>query len=102
MDPVDLRAIEQEWESHGDSFTIGKDNPGDPISVLNYTLVGGAHLLAPSGDFVRLLQDVEDYIPPFRAVFSPHDNPNLHTDWELKQMALQASREGKCTLFNLC
>ncbi|KAG6858802.1 hypothetical protein C0991_001924, partial [Blastosporella zonata] len=41
-----------------------------------------------------ILSDVEDSIPPFRAVFSPHDNPNLHTDWELKDQALKHAAAG--------
>lgn len=42
------------------------------------------------------LEDVEEFIPPFRAVFSPHDNPNLHTDIELKKQALKHAAAGTC------
>ncbi|KAF8184821.1 glycosyl transferase family 90-domain-containing protein [Pholiota molesta] len=41
---------------------------------------------------IELLEDVDHLLPPFRAVFSPHDNPNLPTDYELKRQALRAAR----------
>ncbi|KAG6825268.1 hypothetical protein H0H92_004252 [Tricholoma furcatifolium] len=96
MDPRDLQRIQGEWEAHSDTYTIGKTVDG-PITIVNYSLPGhtnirslmdGAYLI------MDLLKDVEDSIPAFRAIFSPHDNPNLPTDWELKQQALDHAAAG--------
>lgn len=84
-----------------DSYVIGKNNPGDPIALLkmNLTYEGNmewAHY-DQAWDFVDMLEQVQDFIPPFRAVFSPHDNPNLHTDWESKTLMVRAAAAGMCT-----
>ena len=102
VNPKDLQNIQRDWEGHADTYTIGKDDMEDTITLLNYTLPGNDRirydLAGGAFQVMELLEDVEKFIPPFRAVFSPHDNPNLLTDWELKQMALQAARRGECEL----
>jgi hypothetical protein len=47
-------------------------------------------------EIVALLKDVERWIPPFRAVFSPHDNPNLLASWRLREEAKRAVQEDRC------
>ncbi|TFK34650.1 glycosyl transferase family 90-domain-containing protein [Crucibulum laeve] len=97
MDPNDLQEIQREWEGHADSFTVGKEANG-MISLVNYTLPGDEdkrfQLSKGAFEVMDLLEDVEEFIPPFRAVFSPHDNPNLHTDYELRNLALKAAATG--------
>lgn len=99
MDPKDLQRIEREWEGHADSYTLGKTAKG-PIDLVNATLPGNAnvhHDLAEGAfQIMALLEDVEQFIPPFRAIFSPHDNPNLHTNFELKAKALRHAASGTC------
>ncbi|KAF4610078.1 hypothetical protein D9613_010468 [Agrocybe pediades] len=98
MDPTDLQAIQREWEAHADSFTVGKDTIDEPISLKNFSLPDDD--ISPNGlakgayDIMKLLKEVEGSIPPFRAIFSPHDNPNLATDFELRKQALQAAEAG--------
>ncbi|PPQ99419.1 hypothetical protein CVT24_005406 [Panaeolus cyanescens] len=48
-----------------------------------------------------MLADVQDHIPPFRAVFSPHDNPSLLRDWKNREEALKAAQMGKGMLLGL-
>jgi hypothetical protein len=71
--------------------------------MVNFSLPEDEHVqfqLSRGGfEIVELLEDVQDFIPPFRAVFSPHDNPNLFTDFELMSMARRAAREKKCKKF---
>ncbi|KAF9004548.1 glycosyl transferase family 90-domain-containing protein [Cyathus striatus] len=97
IDPVELQQIQSDWEAHEDSFTIGKE-ADTLIGLLNYTSPENeqARFVLAKGAFevMELLEDVEAYIPAFRAVFSPHDNPNLHADYELKERALKAAAEG--------
>ncbi|KAF7354421.1 SPX domain-containing protein [Mycena venus] len=98
VDPVWLQGMQREWEAHADSSTIGKDAEGDALAMLNFTLHTdeGVRLELASGGFqiIELLREVEADLPPFRAVFSPHDNPNLVVDWELRQQALDAAKAG--------
>ncbi|KAJ7080641.1 glycosyl transferase family 90-domain-containing protein [Mycena belliarum] len=97
--PADLRAVQRDWEAHADSYTLGKDAQADGISMLNFTLPADERvrleLAAGAFQIIDLLADVEHDIPPFRAVFSPHDNPNLATDYELKKLALDAAAAGR-------
>ncbi|RDB30050.1 Beta-1,2-xylosyltransferase 1 [Hypsizygus marmoreus] len=97
MNPKDLQEIEREWEGHADSYTIGKNAQGS-IQLVNYTLPGNedvrSDLAGGAFQIMELLEDVEEFIPPFRAVFSPHDNPNLHTDYELRTEALKHAAAG--------
>ncbi|KAG6861171.1 hypothetical protein C0995_002978 [Termitomyces sp. Mi166 len=95
MDPRDLQRLQGEWEGHSDSYTIGKTVDG-PIMLVNVSLSSksGHDLTGGSREVMELLKDVEHEIPPFRAVFSPHDNPNLPTDRELREMALKHAAEG--------
>lgn len=100
MDPRDLQRIQFEWEAHFDTYTIGKTKDG-PMKLVNSSLAavqpGTFDLRDGAYMIIDLLKDVEDKIPPFRAIFSPHDNPNLHTDWELRDQALQHAAAGTCT-----
>ncbi|KAJ7171166.1 hypothetical protein C8R46DRAFT_1087853 [Mycena filopes] len=98
VDPVDLQRIQREWEAHADSYTIGKDGAGEALGMLNFTLPKdeGVRFELASGGFqmIELLKEVEEALPPFRAVFSPHDNPNLVLDYQLRQQALTAAKAG--------
>ncbi|KAG6883534.1 hypothetical protein C0993_005630 [Termitomyces sp. T159_Od127] len=96
MHPRDLQRLEREWGKHADSYTIGKTAAEDRIAILDYVITSksGHDLKGGAYEVMELLKDVEHAIPPFRAVFSPHDNPNLHTDWELKDQALKHAAAG--------
>ncbi|KAG7440347.1 uncharacterized protein BT62DRAFT_1080961 [Guyanagaster necrorhizus] len=96
VNPVDLIRIVREWEGHEDSFTFGKEE-GHRAGLVNYTIrdssthdrvFDGTRMLS------ELLEDVDDFLPPFRAVFQPHDNPEHATDWELREKALEHARAG--------
>ncbi|KXN87629.1 hypothetical protein AN958_08357 [Leucoagaricus sp. SymC.cos] len=56
------------------------------------------YLVGPGLQLIEMLnaEGVGENIPPFRAVFSPHDNPNLLVDWQLRQEAVKAARQGRC------
>lgn len=47
-------------------------------------------------DLIELLKDVEHLLPPFRAVFSPHDNPSLLSDYRVKKFLVDAAANGTC------
>jgi hypothetical protein len=60
-------------------------------------------LLRGMDEITDLLKPVEDALHPYRATFSPHDNPNQLMDWNVRQTLLKAAKEGKCkyTYLNL-
>ncbi|KAJ6551291.1 glycosyl transferase family 90-domain-containing protein [Mycena capillaripes] len=77
IEPKDLFAIRSELEAKVDSYTLGQ-NVYDEIDVVNTSFAPGKHdqLIKGSENIIDLLSDVEEFLPPFRAVFSPHDGPN--------------------------
>lgn len=99
VDPHDLQDARRAWEGNPDSFTIGKQAADDPITILDYSVRQGddsryglahtVHLI------IDLMREVEEYLPPFRAIFNPHDTPNLVTNYLLKQDALRMARQGR-------
>ena len=100
MDPKDLQTLQSEWEDHADSFTIGKDSYDDLFTLKNYSIpnddTSRDGLAKGAYEMTEMLEEVAHMLPPFRAVFSPHDNPNLPTDHELREQALHAARSGTC------
>ncbi len=103
VNPVDLNRIVKEWEGHEDSFTLAKED-GHRIGLVTYTIRNPgthAHVLDGARMLGELLDDVDRFLPPFRAVFYPHDNPEHVTDWELREQMLEHARAGTCTSFSL-
>lgn len=94
FDPVEMRRLQLEQEAKPDSITIGKGENA-PITILNETL-RSSHLRRVLKDILPLLKPIEEHIPPFRAVISPHDNPSRLFDYDLKQAALRAAKSNKC------
>ncbi|KAG5637556.1 hypothetical protein H0H81_004133 [Sphagnurus paluster] len=92
IEPTDLLAIRDELESKQDSYTIGQTNEG-LIDVVNYTFAPGTYsqLIQSSVDIIDLLREVEEMLPPFRAVFSPHDGPNRLSDYGVRFAAFEAA-----------
>jgi hypothetical protein len=106
MDPVDLNKIQAQLETERDSYTIGKTRDSTITMVASALPEPGPnsptrHFVARANDIADMLSEVADFIPPFRATFSPHDNPDMVTDWELKAQALHAAATGTCTYNHL-
>lgn len=100
IDPSDLQRLQAVQEAHSDSFTLGKDELSG-VKIVNTSFSDPAnweekHLLRGAQDLVNLLRSIEHLLPPFRAVFSPHDNPNLLSDYGAKKMALDAAAKRSC------
>ena len=99
IDPRELQEIQSEWEGVPDSFTIGKGSKKGGLGLVNHTELRG-DLAALFRDGTRMVLDVldpvKDHLPPFRAVFNPHDNPNLSRNWDLRQEARKMMKAGKC------
>lgn len=100
LQPAELLKIRDELESKIDSYTIGKNVDGH-IAVVNYAFEEGRYdqLIHGSGAIIDILADIEDYLPPFRAVLSPHDGPNRLSDYFVRTAALRAAHDGACKYF---
>ena len=110
MSPADLNRIAREFEAHKDSYTLAKgpsvsDPAYDPahsdseapiIKLVNSSLPEDRFDFHMDGalSIIMLLEDVEEDLSPFRAVFVPHDNPEHAFDWEVKQFALHNAAYG--------
>lgn len=94
MEPSWLESIEAEQEQSEDLYTISKDDTALKIALVfgkDATDLSEKDLPRGAADILALLQDVQQYLPKFRAVFSHLDNPDLTTDYGVKQALLNAA-----------
>jgi len=97
IEPRELIRLRDELESAKDTYTLGRINAsGTEIDVVNYAL-NDKGLIRNSEPVVHLLSYIAEFLPPFRAVFSPHDSPSRLSDYEVKSAALQAAQNSSCT-----
>jgi hypothetical protein len=107
MDPIDLQRLQLEagHETYGDSFTLGKAE-GSEITLIASALPENdpefptKFHLGKAKQIMDVLNKFSEFIPSFKAVFSPHDNPNMSTDWELKTQALEAAANETCMRYS--
>lgn len=97
MKPADLRKIQGEWEFHEDTYTLGKEEGGSVVIVADKLPDDPAkreNLLVGGNELVKLLMDIGHLLPPFRAVFSPHDSAPIFINYQVKSMTLKAAVAG--------
>jgi hypothetical protein len=100
INPTDLLALQSAQEDVPDSYTIAK-TLGSLSKVVKTSFrepekVKERGLLRGAEEILDLLYDVEHLLPPFRIVVSPHDNPNLLSDYFIKNATLEAAAAGTC------
>ncbi|KAF9489253.1 hypothetical protein BDN71DRAFT_1456332 [Pleurotus eryngii] len=97
--PRDLLQTQAVQENIPDAYVIPKQ-PNVSVGISNVVrsrvnpmpmeaLISGYHGL------LNLLKPVEHMLPPFRIPISPHDSPNLVSDYDVKTAALNAAAAGK-------
>ncbi|KAG2068530.1 hypothetical protein BDR04DRAFT_770499 [Suillus decipiens] len=93
IDPLDFQKTREQLEALDQTVVVAKTAQSPVIEVVDYHLPqpNGKDLVGRVENVLRLLQDVQDFMPPFRAVFSPHDNPAMLSDYGVKSMALDAA-----------
>ena len=101
--PADLRQLQREREALPTTYTIGKVGANDPVKLLNMTVENVEGKVAEvtkygSNPQLKLLEEIGDKIPPFRATMRFDDRPGMLTDWAWKNTAMKAIKEGKCEL----
>ncbi|KAJ7770941.1 glycosyl transferase family 90-domain-containing protein [Mycena maculata] len=94
----DLLAITSELEVKADSFALGK-TANSKLHVVNASFAPGLspelvdHYLMGAKHAINFLDDIDELLPPFRAVFSPYDVPSRLSDHFVKDAARRASAE---------
>jgi len=98
MAPSDLIAIHEESELKKDSYTVGKNESVLEVDVLTYAFENGRYdqLIVGSREIIKMFRVIQDDLPPFRMTISPHDGPNRHTDYKVKQAVLEAAAGETC------
>ncbi|KAF9041387.1 glycosyl transferase family 90-domain-containing protein [Panaeolus papilionaceus] len=98
ISPEDLLEVQARQETIPDVFILEKNATHDTdFAGAAYStpyLVQERALLRGLDEILDLLDPVENMLPHFRAIFSPHDNPNLLSDYNVKEMFLAAARQG--------
>ncbi|KAG2123705.1 glycosyltransferase family 90 protein [Suillus cothurnatus] len=87
--PERLQAIQLAHEGHVQSYTLAKSTPSGPIHIGNESLPADQDdrrvLLTGAIQLMDLMKGVQDELPLFRAVFSPHDNPNVFVTHDMRK-----------------
>lgn len=93
IDPLDFQKNIEQLEAQENTVVIAKTEQNSFIEVVDYHLPQDSvqMLLDRIDNVLEFLKDIEHHLPPFRAVFSPHDNPSMLSDYGIKSMALEAA-----------
>ncbi|KAJ7596214.1 glycosyl transferase family 90-domain-containing protein [Mycena floridula] len=93
--PSELLRIRAELETQPghDSYTLGKSSATDPVDILNTSLPEERYkdLIYGSTLILELLHEVDEFLPAFRAVFSPHDPPSRLSYYDIEKAARDAA-----------
>ncbi|KAF9489272.1 hypothetical protein BDN71DRAFT_1456377 [Pleurotus eryngii] len=97
--PRDLLQIQAAQENIPGAYIIAKE-PNASVGISNVVRsrvnpMPMEALISGYQGLFDLLKHVEHMLPPFRIPVSPHDNPNLVSDYEVKTAALNAAAAGK-------
>ncbi|KAF8487546.1 glycosyl transferase family 90-domain-containing protein [Gautieria morchelliformis] len=96
VDPSVLRASQAAWESYSNTFTIGKVSAASAVELLNYTFEDTSVLARERiQNQLDILEDVQDWLPEFRATFTTDDGPTQMVSWELRSKAEEAAARGE-------
>ncbi|KAG6871789.1 hypothetical protein C0995_016629 [Termitomyces sp. Mi166 len=99
MDPIDLAKIQAELGTRVDTFTISKNATHDTnllaTSFSDPENWERNNLLRGLEEILSLLDPVEPALRPFCAVFSPHPEPRLLSDYHVKKTLLDAAAARK-------
>ncbi|KAL4071930.1 glycosyltransferase family 90 protein [Scleroderma yunnanense] len=96
VDPMDLARTQEELEKMLDITTVAKTPSSLGFEIVDTTIGGNTEgPYQRINDILDLISDVEHGLPPMRLSFSHHDNPNMLSDWRIRNMALEAARNGK-------
>ena len=102
IDPQVLRDSEELWEREKEQYFVafGKMSTG-PIEILRNLMIPVDKRPIYSSRIQKIvdwIQEFSEFLPEFRALMTPHDNPGNLWDWRVKARALEAAANGTCRL----
>ncbi|KAG6330976.1 hypothetical protein ID866_8112 [Astraeus odoratus] len=96
FDPLDIQQAQRDLEKQNDIISIEKTPSSDKLEVVFTSLrMDPKPPLRRINNILGLIEEVQHELPPMRISFSPHDGPNMLSDWRIKNMTLEAARNGK-------
>jgi hypothetical protein len=101
IDPLLLQKTREELETQDHVVVVEKTAENPYIEIVHRKLppANEEKLTERIWNILLLLEGVEDFLPPFRAVFSPHDNPSMLSDYGVRSMAIAAAATGSSEFF---
>jgi len=96
IDPLYLQKTREDLETRNGTVVVEKTDRSPYVEVVSHRLPSDSakQLTRIIQDILLLVEDIGHHLPPFRAVFSPHDGPNMLSDYRVKSMALAAAANG--------
>ena len=96
--PSDLIKSQSENEQRKDTYTIGKNESGEAVEVVAWAFEEGKfdQLIVGAMDIIKLFDQVNGLLPPFRVTFTPHDAPHRVSDYALTSALLDAASSHSC------
>ncbi|KIN94740.1 glycosyltransferase family 90 protein [Pisolithus tinctorius Marx 270] len=95
LDPADLAKSVEELATWDDIFTVEKTSSNSGLVIVNATVPESNRVLRDRIEaIIDLTKDFGSDLPPMRIQLSPRDDPRMHTDWRIRDMALSAARQG--------
>jgi len=100
INPLYLQKTREDLETRNGTVVVEKTDRSPHIEVVSHRLPSDSakQLTQIIRDILLLVEDIEHHLPPFRAVFSPHDGPSMVSDYRVKSMALAAAANGSSKL----
>ncbi|KAI6096328.1 glycosyl transferase family 90-domain-containing protein [Pisolithus croceorrhizus] len=95
LDAADLARSVEELGTWDDIFTVVKTSSNSGLAIVNSTVPESNRILRDRIEaIIDLTKDFGVDLPPMRIQLSPRDDPRMHTDWRIREMALSAARNG--------
>ncbi|KAI5988946.1 glycosyltransferase family 90 protein [Pisolithus orientalis] len=95
LDPADLAESVEELATWDDIFTVEKTSSNSGLEIVSATVPESNRVLRDRIEaIIDLTKDFGADLPPMRIQLSPRDDPRMHTDWRIRDMALSAARQG--------
>ncbi|KAG6333257.1 hypothetical protein ID866_5829 [Astraeus odoratus] len=95
LDPEDLARARDKAMNGPEVITFEKTASSSTFEFVHSTLTGETtERTKRITDMFDLIGDIEHELPPMRVIFAPDDTPRMFSQWTLRNMALEAVKNG--------